>query len=444
MNKLQTLRCVPSFRRRVLPLALALGSMASASAYDVVDLGANLAPADINTQGTVVGARDTGAGTIGFRWTSSGGAEDIADTRNVDAINDSEALVGETLTGAYRYDGSLRTWDGFGAYGINETGMMSGNEVLDNPYRSSPLPLDPAIYSGGSWKNFGVATVYSRGTQQGVYADQYRLDDINDAGYAVGVKQRTGLVGSTAVLVGPGISGVKFLSIPYGGNAKAINNQNRIVGATGNNASTGTYAHAYVYDLNAASFQDLGTLGGGISSYATDINESNQVVGSSWMVTSPTSVSDPAQYHAFIWENGRMTDLNSALPAGSGWVLTSATAISDGGEIVGTGLLNGVPHGFLLTNGQTTVSPGLPPVAVATASTTSGKAPLAVRFRARGSYDPEGGSLTYRWDFGDSSAVSTAANPRHTYRVAGSYTAVLTVTDTQNLSDSASVTITVR
>jgi hypothetical protein len=44
-----------------------------------------------------------------------------------------------------------------------------------------------------------------------------------------------------------------------------------------------------------------------------------------------------------------MTDLNELLPAGSGWVLTSASGISDGGQIVGTGTLNGMTKAFLLT-----------------------------------------------------------------------------------------------
>ncbi len=448
MIKLQALSCTPAFRGRLLLLALMTGPITatpvSASPYTIVDLGPDLAPTDINIQGTVVGAHTTGTGSTGFRWTASNGLEDIPGTVNANAVNDSDQIVGNTASGAYLYDDALHAWDGYGAYGINAAGVISGYKVLDNPYRSSPLPLDPAIRSDNTWKNFGIATVYARGRQQGVYADLYQLRSINSAGYAVGRKQRSGLVGSSSILVGPTIPGVAFLPIPYGGYAAAINNQNRIVGATGNNSSTGTYAHAYLYDLNASSFQDLGTLNKGLSSFAADINEMNQVVGSAWMVTQLTSVSDPTQYHAFMWENGVMTDLNSQLPAGPGWLLTAATAISDSGDIVGTGLLHGQPHGFLLTTGQTTLPPGMAPVAVAGASVTSGKAPLKVRFSAKGSYDPDGGTLTYRWDFGDGSPVRFGANRAHTYSKAGIYTVVLTVTDRQNLRDSAQLTITVK
>ncbi len=49
-------------------------------------------------------------------------------------------------------------------------------------------------------------------------------------------------------------------------------------------------------------------------------------------------------------------------------------------------------------------------------------------FSSAGSIDPEGQSLTYSWDFGDSSS-STAANPTHTYTIAGRYIVRLSVSD---------------
>ena len=71
-----------------------------------------------------------------------------------------------------------------------------------------------------------------------------------------------------------------------------------------------------------------------------------------------------------------------------------------------------------------------PPVAFASADTTSGPAPLTVHFQSTGSYDPDpGDTVTYSWDFGDGSAPSTAADPTHVYSTVGSYTATLTVSD---------------
>ena len=71
------------------------------------------------------------------------------------------------------------------------------------------------------------------------------------------------------------------------------------------------------------------------------------------------------------------------------------------------------------------------PIAIAGANPASGPLPLNVAFSSAGSSDPEGQPITYAWDFGDG-ATSTAANPSHTYAVAGSYTVRLTVSDGVN------------
>ncbi|MEV5891697.1 lectin [Nonomuraea fuscirosea] len=82
------------------------------------------------------------------------------------------------------------------------------------------------------------------------------------------------------------------------------------------------------------------------------------------------------------------------------------------------------------------------PIAKASADRTSGPAPLTVAFSSAGSSDPEGGALTYAWNFGDGT-TSTAANPSKTYSANGAYTATLTVRDPQGLTGTASVIVTV-
>jgi PKD repeat protein/glucose/arabinose dehydrogenase len=85
-----------------------------------------------------------------------------------------------------------------------------------------------------------------------------------------------------------------------------------------------------------------------------------------------------------------------------------------------------------------------PPTAVATASPTTGAAPLTVNFDGSGSSDPDNDPITYSWDlngdgtFGD----STAQKPSYTYTSAGTYNAVLKVTDSHgSTTTSAPVTI---
>ncbi|MGV9702455.1 PQQ-dependent sugar dehydrogenase [Streptomyces sp. NPDC003483] len=85
---------------------------------------------------------------------------------------------------------------------------------------------------------------------------------------------------------------------------------------------------------------------------------------------------------------------------------------------------------------------GHSPVAQAAADRTSGQAPLKVRFSSAGSSDTDGGNLTYSWDFGDG-GTSTAADPSHTYKRNGTYTATVTAKDSTGRTGGASVQIVV-
>lgn len=437
----------PAASLALLGLITALTSTAAATApphgYRIIDLGVNVSPMDINNTGTVVGSRQPAPGTaVGFLYSiADSQLTDIPGTTTAHAVNDQGQVAGNGLGGAFLYQNSSLTYigDPQGAYGINEAGRISGNQAMPNPYRPTPLPLAPAIYdiSRQQWDVLDIARLYPRGTRQGVYADLFVLSDINDAGYAVGRKSRYGLSGSSAILATPDFDGVSYLPTPYGGSASAINNQNMVVGTTGSDPSSANYAHAFLFDYNTNTLTDLGTLNGGLTSSAADINASNQVVGSAWLSPTLTSLYQPDQYHAFLWQDGQMTDLNAWLPASSGWVLTAATAINDQGDIVGKGLLGGQWHGFLLTTDQLV---SLPPSAVAAANTRRGRAPLVVSFDSASSYDPDGQIVAHAWDFGDGT-TSTEISPSHTFTQRGLYLVSLTVTDDAGLSDVATLRI---
>ena len=83
----------------------------------------------------------------------------------------------------------------------------------------------------------------------------------------------------------------------------------------------------------------------------------------------------------------------------------------------------------------------VPLVAQIQASPVQGEAPLTVSFTSLGS----AGTITsYVWNFGDGSQdTSNTPNLSHTYQSIGTFTASLTITDTNNNQSTASVTITV-
>ncbi len=65
---------------------------------------------------------------------------------------------------------------------------------------------------------------------------------------------------------------------------------------------------------------------------------------------------------------------------------------------------------------------------------------LTCSFDGASSNDPDGGALTYDWDWGDNSAHGTTATPSHTFATGGTKTITLTVTDPQNATGTDTVT----
>lgn len=84
------------------------------------------------------------------------------------------------------------------------------------------------------------------------------------------------------------------------------------------------------------------------------------------------------------------------------------------------------------------------PVAVASATPTSGPAPLTVQFSSEGSYDEDAGdAIRFEWSFfGDDVTNSTEANPSFAYNTPGNYNAQLRVIDLLGNVTTANLAIT--
>jgi len=89
-----------------------------------------------------------------------------------------------------------------------------------------------------------------------------------------------------------------------------------------------------------------------------------------------------------------------------------------------------------------TVTANSPPVAAVSVSPASGVAPLAVSATVSGT-DGDGTIVAYSIDWGDGSAVTSAATGSHTYAAAGSYVVTGTVTDNGGATDTATATVSV-
>lgn len=109
------------------------------------------------------------------------------------------------------------------------------------------------------------------------------------------------------------LSSTRMTSLAHG-----INNKGQFVGDY-DPTNTG-HSHAFLW--NNGQVTDLGTLGGA-DSYAQAINDNGQIVGGSLLADNSTE-------HAFIWQDGQMYDLGTL-----GGIDSYANAINNEGEIVG-------------------------------------------------------------------------------------------------------------
>jgi probable HAF family extracellular repeat protein len=126
-------------------------------------------------------------------------------------------------------------------------------------------------------------------------------------------------------------------------NATAINDRGWVVGLSANgliDPVTGApEGRAVLWTAN--SMIDLGTLGGGPVSAATQINDRGQVLGFSFNnVPDPYSMFGvPTQVRTFVWEDGEMKDIGTLGGPDSG-----PFSINNRGQVAGASYLNDSPN----------------------------------------------------------------------------------------------------
>ena len=226
------------------------------------------------------------------------------------------------------------------ALAINNKGVIVGHSTLTEETSVSHASrwVDGAAEDLGTLGGFSVA------------------NDVNVRGWIVGGSNANAEPGSH--ILSPGAHAVLWQedemidlgTLPGGeiAQARAINENGQIVGysTTGPEQQfSGPGMHAFLWEEGV--FTDLGTLPGADTSLAYDMNESGKAVG--YAMTPGTGGDPNGRFVAVVWLDGAIVDLNDVIPAGSGWDLTAAWGINDAGQIVGSGLLNGVQRGFVLS-----------------------------------------------------------------------------------------------
>ena len=200
---------------------------------------------------------------------------------------------------------------------------------------------------------------------------------------------------------------------------------------------------AYTYQLVAQN--SLGTTYGYDSSFTTSVAPTGSPTAA--FTVSPTA---PAPNSAVTFDASGSTE-------GSGSSLTYIWTFGDGQTETTTSpttthtytargpetVTLQVNNGSLTDSTTQTVMVDAPPTATFTAAAPV-TSPNAVSFDGGASAASAGGTITdYTWNFGDGTTEDTGASPTasHTYANAGVYTATLTVTDDLNVSSTVSETV---
>jgi probable HAF family extracellular repeat protein len=260
----------------------------------------------INDAGQVVGYSTTAGGsTRAFIWTP-GGADGVSGNPQMKDIGSVSGGNGDVF-----------------GYGINAAGQIAGSAQVG-------AATHAFISSKGSMVDLGPLL--------GNLPNSYAYS-INDLGHIAGTAYDASYSSPYAFFY----DGATVVQVTNGdrsgSNGSAINNLDHIAGYY----ITNSVDHAF--RSIAGTLTDLGTLGGHYS-YANAINDSDVVVGGSF-VDSNDSI-----YHAFTCSGTNMVDLNKRMDAsGSGWTLVEARGINGAGQVVGIGTYNGSSHIFLLNPG---------------------------------------------------------------------------------------------
>jgi probable HAF family extracellular repeat protein len=360
----------------VTAMLLAAGSThAEAQQYSAVDIGslggsgATIGNA-INNAGTVVGASYKPNGDQHAFSYSNGTMTDLGTlggpNSSAAAVNAEGTIVGYSSLAngnavAISYSNGKMTeikvnaLQGYtSATGINNAGVVVGSGYV-NAFTTAQ-PFDGFISNNGAVTiisnpggTVGASGINSAGTVAGGYALNYSNFYYDPFTFSNGTFTSLGAFGQSWVTY-----------------ALAINDSGTVVGYYSDANTNQGSPHAFSF--SNGSFTALGTLPGGSNSNAEAINNSGVIVGDS------TFTNSNGTYHAIVYSNGIMTDLNLELTQPLPTILTNATAINDVGQIVTVGangdtyLLSPAPALVSLAvfgTGYVTGGPGFAPVGTA-------------------------------------------------------------------------------
>jgi len=307
--------------------------------------------------------------TLGGTWSTAQAINDLGQ------VVGTSQIPGDTSYHGFIYDkGTITDIGPINPYDVNNLGQVVG-------YYNTKINCDSTvrsfIYSNGTLTDLGTISSSSDPRAQSW------ANGINDIGQVVG-SANTEYVGSNfhAYLYSDNV--MENIDPEEQSEALAVNNYGMVIGNERDGGvflySEGVIERLEIFggalDINDhgefvgwGSWGDgsegaflyregelipLGSLSDSGNTKPLAINEGSQIVGQSGIgyVERPWGYSHID--HAFLYENGVMTDLNTLVPANSGWELMYATDINNRGQIVGYGVRDGQFQEVCYEEGGTT------------------------------------------------------------------------------------------
>jgi PKD repeat protein len=194
----------------------------------------------------------------------------------------------------------------------------------------------------------------------------------------------------------------------------------------------GFYCQIHTYMVGSVIVEEASNHAPTVTAGRTPTGDVPRSTSVAFTATGTDADGDPLTYSWDFGDTLTSTQQNPNHTFDSAGTFSVKVTVSDGKGGTGSATLS-----------VTVTQPNRAPTVTA-ARTPTGNVPTgtAVAFTATGA-DLDGDTLTYSWDFGDSTPASTTQNPTHTYTTAGSFSAKVTVSDGKGGTGQATVPVTV-
>lgn len=341
-------------------LALAVGSLSvvamATPSYEIHDLGVvgsgtGSQGIRISDNGIATGRSLASGANNAFTWTLSGGTVGLPNLTSPNkpysvgnGVNNYGTVVGVGASTSFGSSPIPVQWTNGVATALQlPSGQTTGNAWDINDHNVAVGSAGSDIYQKGVIYTNGVGTAISATTATGQYFVQaYGINndglvagggwDPNDASATLGLVYDSKT--NTTVSVGSLNAGTYNDTIAFD-----VSETGLVVGSSYN----GSISQAFIWSKTGGIQAIPLTPGAGFAS-ARGVNSAGWVVGNS-----STAYSIP-----FLYDGTQTYRIGDLIPQNSGWDLltntsASALSISDNGYIVGTGVLNGKTHAYVLT-----------------------------------------------------------------------------------------------